>query len=253
LNASAGVSHQFPDFTRPWTIGRPIAPLPERAAHAEVGVSQRLGRSIRWQASLFSRRESDVLVGPARLFDSVTMVEPFSTASGSSRGLELLLERRATKGLSGWAGYSYGTSRYTDSLRNETFWADFDQRHALNVHAHYAVTDRMSAAATFRAGSNFPLPGYFTARPDVASLFVVGGAARNAVRLPAYSRLDVRAERAFHVAARRVTMFFEVLNVLNHANLVAATGVIRRETGEAVGFTEPLLPRLPSAGLRIEF
>ena len=43
------------------------------------------------------------------------------------------------------------------------------------------------------------------------------------------------------------------MNALNRTNLGAATGVVRRDTGEAVGFTERLFPRLLTAGLRVEF
>jgi hypothetical protein len=32
-----------------------------------------------------------------------------------------------------------------------------------------------------------------------------------------------------------------------------ADGFVQRGSGEAIGFTEPLFPRLPSAGVRIEF
>ena len=55
------------------------------------------------------------------------------------------------------------------------------------------------------------------------------------------------------LAGRRVSLFAEVLNVLNRTNLGAADGVVRPGTGEAVGYTRALLPRLPSAGLVIEF
>ncbi len=42
---------------------------------------------------------------------------------------------------------------------------------------------------------------------------------RNALRLPAYSRLDVRADRAFTWSSRRLVVFVDVANVLNHENL----------------------------------
>jgi hypothetical protein len=41
--------------------------------------------------------------------------------------------------------------------------------------------------------------------------------------------------------------------VLNRTNLGLADGFIRPGTGEAAGFTEPLIPRFPSAGILIEF
>jgi hypothetical protein len=73
------------------------------------------------------------------------------------------------------------------------------------------------------------------------------------VRLPAYARLDVRAERTFDVGKRRLSVFVDALTVLNRATAGPAFGAIRRGTGEAVGFTERLYPRLLTAGLRFEF
>ena len=43
-------------------------------------------------------------------------------------------------------------------------------------------------------------------------------ASRNRARFPAYARLDGRLERAFVRGDRRLTLFAEVLNVLNRAN-----------------------------------
>ena len=104
-------------------------------------------------------------------------------------------------------------------------------------------------AADLRGGSNFPIPGYLTARNG--SLFVSDR--RNETRLPPYVRLDLRVSRTMTVAGRRVRLFVEVLNVLNRTNLGAVDGVIRPETGEAAGFTRALLPRRLSAGLVVEF
>ena len=78
------------------------------------------------------------------------------------------------------------------------------------------------------------------------------GATRNAVRLPAYARLDLRAGRTFLWGARRMTLFAEVLNALDRANIGRTTGSIRA-TGVVSGFTEALFPRIPSAGVRVEF
>jgi hypothetical protein len=38
---------------------------------------------------------------------------------------------------------------------------------------------------------------------------------RNTLRLPAYSRLDLRADRAFNWSGRRLVLFVEVANILN--------------------------------------
>jgi hypothetical protein len=130
--------------------------------------------------------------------------------------VELLLERRSVRGPSGWVAYSYGRNRQTDAERKETFWGDFDQRHAITLSALYGLPDRTSVAIKFRGGTNFPIPGYFALR-----------------------------DGALYAGNRR--------NVLNHTNVGLADGVVTRGTGRATGFTVPLFPRLPSAGIRIDF
>jgi hypothetical protein len=172
-----------------------------------------------------------------------------NSLNGSSRGIELVVNRESATGLSGWAAYCFGKTRYTDVDRDQTYWADFDQRHALTIAGTYRISTRTNVGATLRASSNVPIPAYLTARDG--SLFL--GPARNEVRLPAYVRLDVRADRGFESFGRRLTVFVEVLNVLNRTNLGPARGWIRPSTGEAVGFTDTLFPRRASAGLLIKF
>jgi len=261
LHGSTGVSHQFPEFEHLFGVASTVAstaPLrPERATHIDIGIERRLSKSVRLQATIFNREEREILREPdthPRLVSGI-LIEPPSPGgyenalSGSSRGTELLLERRSATGLSGWAAYSYGKTRHTDAARHETFWADFDQRHAINVSGVYRLSDRTSIAVKFRGGTNFPIPGYLVARDG--GLFA--GSQRNEVRLPSYARLDVRANRTFNYTGRRLTLFVEILNVLNRTNVGLADGFIRRGTGEAAGLTEELFPRLPTAGLLIEF
>jgi hypothetical protein len=139
--------------------------------------------------------------------------------------------------------------RYSDIETRETFWGDFDQRHALAISGIYRPSERTTVGLTFRAGSSVPLPGYFAQRDG--ELFV--GDHRNQVRLRDYSRLDLRASRRFTSLGRRMTAFVELLNVLNRTNVGAANGVVEPDTGRAVGFTEPLIQRLPSVGILVEF
>lgn len=218
IDASAGVSHQFPQ--QRWTAetGSRSRLDPERANHAEMSLAHRLGPSTRWQASVFRRSERDVLA-----------VQHSSLLTGESAGIELLLERRVLNGLSGWVGYSFGKSYYTDRASGETLRADFDRRHSINAFAHYAFSNGTSVGVTFRGGSSFPR------------------------LLSPYARLDVKAERGFDVAGHRVTMFGQVINVLNRGTAARPEEVTGQPPREAAGFTERLLPRMPLAGLRIEF
>jgi hypothetical protein len=86
-----------------------------------------------------------------------------STAlEGSARGLEVMIERRSATGISGWIGYSYGVAHYVDRERQETFAGERDQRHAVNVVASAPIAWKARTTVTFCAGSNVPIPGYFT-------------------------------------------------------------------------------------------
>ena len=75
---------------------------------------------------------------------------------------------------------------------------------------------------------------------------------RNTLRLPAYSRLDVRADRAFTWSGRRLVLFLDVANVLNRTNVRNASYSVDR-AGRVFETTESLMPIVPSGGFVIEF
>ena len=77
------------------------------------------------------------------------------------------------------------------------------------------MSDRVSFSAKVRAGSNVPVPGYYLERDG--QYFVAD--ARNRVRLPTYSRVDLRANRTFNWSRKRLTLFAEVMNVFNRNNV----------------------------------
>jgi hypothetical protein len=255
LNASVGVSEQLPELRQVLGAAGAIDPRAERARHVDVAVEQRLTRSIRWRATVFFRREDDILREPdlrPRMVGHLVVAPERRYANaleGSARGIELLLDRRSPTGLSGWAAYTYGRTRHDDLDRGERFWGDFDQRHALTLFGRAPLSPRTTVGAAFRAGSNFPIPGYLLARDG--DLFI--GTERNQLRLPPYARLDLRADRQFHYFRRRLTVFVEMLNVLNRANAGLAGGSIDPMTGEAIGLSDTLLGRRASAGVLIEF
>lgn len=257
VHGSTGVMYQFPALEQISGWLEPASLRPERASYVDLGISNRLSPSIRWDATVFARQERDALRRPdlqPRPIDGVLDIDSnairFENAlTGTARGIEVTLTRRSTAGLSGWVGYSYGVARHTDGARQERFPSDFDQRHAINVSGVASLPWKARLGLTFRGGTNVPIPGYLTTRSGE----LVAGSARNQERLPAYARLDVRAQRAFPHWGRRFTVFVEAVNVLNRVNLGPADGVIRRDTAEAIGFTERLFPRLFTAGLRCEF
>lgn len=256
LRGGAGASQQAPEVEHVLGPNGRRDLQSESARQFDLGLEATLGKGATLTVSGYARHERDFLrlegVEP-RMVSGQVVLPPLAARfqnalSGDARGVEFVVRRSATRGLSGWASYTFGLLRYHDHITNEAFWGDFDQRHALSLYGLYPLSPRTSVSAKFRMGSNFPLAGYFDSRDD--TLFV--GERRNTVRLPAYARLDLRANRTFNYSKRRLTLFVEVLNVLNRTNLGPTDGDIGR-TGEAPGWVEELLPVLPSAGLTIEF
>ena len=257
IRASAGRSAQF---LNPLLVMTTFVPLVrETAISYDASIEHPLGQGVRVQATGFFRTESDVLrrsgedridpVTGKRIVESVFPVYA-PTLNGQSKGVDLLLIRQALTGLSGWIGYTWAHTRYHDQNTGEDFDGDFDQRHTLNVFAQYRLSYRMTVSGKFRTGSNFPLVGYFsgTTEPEALKLSTL----RNQVRLPVYARLDVRSNYTFTFSRSRLTLFVEVMNLLDRDNLRQTDGSIRPNF-DATGFVDRMLPRVPSAGFLFEF
>lgn len=257
LRAGAGVHRQDPGFLE--VSGLRGAPdlRTQRAYDVDAGIEGTLGSTARWQATVYNREDRNVLRLPGtepRLAQgrvvSTSRVPHWANAlTGYARGIELLVHRRAPNGLSGWASYAYGFAHNTDVTTGETFWGDFDQRHTVNVYANYRFSDRLSASARFRAGSNFPAPGYW--REEGGEYLL--GETRNTLRIPPYSRLDVRANRTFTWEHKRLTLFVEVLNVYNRSNVRFAIPSVNSRTLRVSDLFDTMVPIVPSAGILIEF
>ena len=100
-----------------------------------------------------------------------------------------------------------------------------------------------------RYGSNFPIRGYIGANADGYML----SAQRNGLRLPAYSRLDLRADRTFTYRKSRLTLFMEVVNAMNRDNYRPSSAGVNLNTRRVFEPMETTFPLLPVAGVLIEF
>jgi hypothetical protein len=257
VRGGAGVYQQFPTFEHILgTLGVRGIP-PERAVGVDLGIERTLGDTWRIAAAAYDRAERSFIRRPGgetriagdRLSRGSSTAPYASRLAGHARGLELLVQRRDPNGLSGWLAYSLGQSRYTDSVSGERFWGDLDQRHAFNAYASYRVSTHWNVGAKLRTGSNFPVPGYY--REEDGRHFIAES--RNDLRLPVYARLDVRASRTFTWARSRLTLFGEVINVLDRDNVRSNPPSIDGRTWEARRLFETMIPIVPSAGVLIEF
>ena len=257
LRAGGGVYQQFAGFDQVVGAYRGAALAPEKSVHADVSLEQRMSPSTRLQVTLYHRDDMNVIRRPeadtrienGRLVRGV-LTAPYQTRlEGDARGVELVLQRSAAQGFSGWFSYAFGEHRYRDVVTGARFWGDLDQRHTMNAYVFYRFSHRFSASVKYRSGSNFPIPGYFT---QVGANYFVGEE-RNTLRLPVYGRLDLRANRTFTWSRRRLTLFAEVINVLNQDNVRFNPPRISASTRQVTRLFDSLVPIVPSAGVLIEF
>ena len=260
VRGAAGRYQQFPDFDKVLGASAGTNLVPERADQFDVGVEQRLSPTLRLGLTVYDREDREML----RQFGNETRVvngrvvrriasSPYENRlDGFARGVELSLQRTIPgTGISGWFSYAYGRNRYHDAASGETFWGDNDQRHTLNAYAMYRPSHRLSFVGKLRYGSNFPIPGYYAkvGEPEIYLLTDV----RNTTRLPAYARLDLRANRTFDWSRRRLTVFAEVINLLNRENVRFNPPFISVSTRSVSQPYDSMLPILPSVGILIEF
>jgi hypothetical protein len=257
VRGAAGLYQQFPAFEQ--VIGAWGTPGldPERALQADVGVQQAIGQNARLQVTVYDREDRDFLRRPGaeprvvggRFVPASRTARYETRVDGSARGIEMMLQRLDANSFSGWISYSYGRNRYRDVVSGETYWGDLDQRHTVNLYGLYRLSPRTSISAKLRLGSNFPAPGYYS---ESDGKYYVAET-KNEVRLPSFARLDLRLNRTFTWSTRRLTLFAEVINVLNRENVRYHPPSIDIRTLEARRLFESMLPVVPSAGLLFEF
>jgi hypothetical protein len=264
VRGSAGHYQQFPDFDKVLGASAGVGLVPERAHQYDVGAERRLSRTLRASVTLYDREEHDMLrqfgnetrVVNGRVVRRLASSKYENRLEGFARGVEVTLHRMIPgAGFSGWFSYAYGRNRYHDVISQETYWGDNDQRHTVNAYGMYRHSDRLSFIAKLRYGSNFPIPGYYSTQQNPfggGDIYLLSDQ-RNTERLPFYARLDLRANRAFSWSQRRITLFAEVINVLNRANVRFDPPLISIATRSVSQPFDSMLPIVPSVGVLIEF
>lgn len=257
LRGGSGLHQQFPEFEQVMGALASVSTQPMRAVQAEVSLEHRVSPGVRWQVTVYDRQESDFFRrtgSETRLLDD-RVIAGSRTArytqglDGYARGVEWVLQRKSPDGPSGWLAYSYGRNRYQDRTAGENFDGDHDQRHTVNAYGVVRTSARLSFSAKVRVGSNVPAPGYYRALTGGVYL----SASRNELRLPVYARVDLRANRTFVWPRRRMTVFAEVLNVLNRANVRFTPPRISTGTRQVRNLFERMIPVVPSLGVLLEF
>jgi outer membrane receptor for ferrienterochelin and colicin len=256
FRAGFGKYYQFPDFRQLFGYLGNANLRAEGATHYNMSVERTFGDRTRVLAEVYDREDKDQIFSlfePRVQAGNITLEGfPFQNSlRGHARGVELSLQRRSANGLTGWISYAYSRTQLQDLQDNLSFVSDFDQRHTINMYGSYRLTATFNLSAQWRYGSGLPWRGFL--EQEGSNFFV--GSNRNTIRLPYYSRVDLRANKAFLFRKWKLTLSGEVLNVQNRKNVfdLRSDPVRIKSRGRAFYGLTDLMPILPSIGVAFDF
>lgn len=209
---------------------------PISSDHFALGYTRLLGDGWSWRVEAYAKR-----------FDNYAVADPMlnyrNGARGTASGGELLVKKDPSSGskLSGFASVTLSRARRTVNATGATFPFDYDQPVVLTVVGQYRWTERWLFGAKWRYNSGSPTT------PVVGTGLYPDGRVRplygpiNSQRLPAYHRLDLRADYRF---GPRATGYIELINAYNRRNVAGYSYSADYKTREELR----QLPILPSFG-----
>lgn len=245
VNAGWGWHHQNP----PWHVlladtaaNRHLRS--RRADHYIVGIERRFGDDIKLSLEGFQKAISFLPVGAHEFTPDSYDFSPvyYDSGHGTSRGLELFLQKKYSRNWTGSLAYSLCDAREAiPGLPNSTRPSDYDYRHILTATGTYAIEFHRQRwyqqlpgwfKATIggfifsdeaRIGARWR---YMTGRPYTprewnleTRRWLDNSGLHNSARYPDYSRLDFRWDHKFIFRRWSLSWYIEAQNLLDARNV----------------------------------
>ena len=239
LSAKAGQHNQMPDGNQIVPVFGNSYLLHSRATHGVLGLDQKFGDGWSVHTEVYAKK-----------FDRLVVADPelnyLNGARGSARGVELLLKKQASNGLSGFVSLSYSRSDRTVDKTGKSFPFEFDQPIVATIGATYKPSEK------WQFGAKWNLHSGATYTPVIGAGAYADGRARpiygdlNSERFASYHRLDVRTDYKY---SEKLSVYGEVINAYNRKNVSGYS----YSTDYKTRTTEYQLPALISLGLQYKF
>jgi TonB family protein len=256
LKAGAGLFHMYQQAPyHDAVLGNPNLRA-EQAWHFTAGIDARplpWWRALRVELNLFYKDLRNVAVTS---FDNTQrdgkiVPERYSDEGiGRIYGGDLLLKIDNGHPLYGWLSYTLLKSERRDHPGDPWRPFQYDQTHILTLIVGYHLPWEIDVGARFRYVTGNPStalgPGVNDA--DQGVVIPIPGAPYGA-RLPAFTQLDVRIDKRFTFKSWILSIYLDVSNVTNHANVEGYA--YSYDYTQRQGVTG--LPILPSLGVRASF
>lgn len=160
--------------------------------------------------------------GPGSGGGQITYEEHFFNGTGTSRGIDLLLQKKYGK-FNGWIGYTLGDTRQNYPVYGGSdFYASNDVTHEFKIVGLYKWHNwDFSATWIYASGKPYTAPegGYQITLLDGSSQDFLNISSKNAYRLPDYHRFDVAATYNFKVGNAPANLGLSIFNLYNRANV----------------------------------
>jgi len=198
--------------------------------------------------------------------ESIEIGDLLRRGGGQAYGFDLLLRKRAGRH-TGWLSFSTGVSERTiDNLNldengeEQSFRSKFDRRVSINLIHSWRFRKKWSLNTRFAHASGQPYTQVLgrgeVELPSERSWTFNTRGELNAVRLPAYQRLDLSIQRQFEFRTWGMKVYLQVVNVTNHKNLFNYFWDMEGEPEERKPNKRreiQMLPILPSFGIDFDF
>lgn len=175
-----------------------------------------------------------------------------NSGSGWGNGIDINLTKRLTKRFHGQVGYSFIECKRDDHDGIGQYNFMYSQPHQFNILTSYTLNKKWSFALKYRYATGKPKDNYVIFANVLNnsgywrySQELIG---RNANRLPDFSSLDVRLNYNFRFKSANLTIFMDVVNVLNKQ--IANSESFNSITGKTY---YDGLAIFPTGGLKFEF
>ncbi len=263
LKASAGIYHQYlklatNDIIPIFDIWLPddTSQAPEKCYQYVLGVSTVPFEGYTFDVEGYYKDMKNLVELQPNVSSGSTLNDIFFEGNGTAYGVEFFLQKQMGR-LTGWLGYTLAwTWRTFPQINNgQPFPPTYDRRNDFDLVATYHLNDRWTIGATFTYGTGQAYTQITALAPDAeneARAIPIDGN-MNALRLPAYNRLDLSATYAFGFFSdkRNAEFDFDIFNAYDHRNVWISE--VDQDTNPATITYVKLLPILPTFGISVSF
>ncbi|MEL6341163.1 MAG: TonB-dependent receptor [Myxococcota bacterium] len=220
--AGAALTHQSPTIQELDPVfGNPDLD-PIRAAQYAGGVELAVTPQLDVELTGFFKDISSLPSSSGRVVEREGELVPEvlnSEGEGRVIGLEVFVEQRLYRGLTGWLSYTLSRAERTDFGESDSRPFDFDQTHILSAVALYELPENWSVGVRWRYVTGNPLTPV-TGSVFFSDLDQFNGAvgAVNSGRVGDFHQLDIRFDKSWVYQGWALSAYLNLTNAYNRAN-----------------------------------